>query len=474
MGNNESNGKSAGRGTWGSNFGFIMAAVGSAVGLGNLWGFPYKLGKSGGFAFLLVYLIFVVTVGVVVILGELAIGRKTKLSPVGAYRAMDKRFTFNGWFGILAAFVILSFYSVLGSWSLKYFITYVLEIFGAGFNGMSGGDFFGAFVSDPVQSIIYHTVFMALTGVIVLGGVQAGIEKYSKVMMPALFVLLVVIIIRSVTLPGAMAGVEFMFKPDFSFLSNASSFFSVVSTALAQMFFSLSLGMGAMVAYGSYLGKDSNLVKNSMIIPALDTLVALMAGLAIMPAVFATGIDPASGPSLLYITLREVFSHMAGGAIFGAIFYLLIVFAALTSAISLLEVSTSYFVDEQKWTRKKATLVAGAATFVVGIPTALSFGVLSKVRLPALNGQMMEILDWMDYLGEYVLMTLGAFVMCILIGWVVKPEKCIDEIEANGVKFPLKHVWSFMIKYVTPVFVLMTFLTSAGFVDLIINALSGK
>ncbi len=461
-----------GRGTWGSNFGFLMAAVGSAVGLGNLWGFPYKLGKNGGFAFLLVYIIFVAVVGVVVILGELALGRKTKLSPVGANRAINKRFAFNGWLGVLASFIILSFYSVLGSWSIKYFFTYCIEIFGSGFNGMSGPEFFGNFTADPVQSIIYQLIFIILTSAIVIVGVQSGIEKFSKIMMPCLFIMLIIIIIRSVTLPGAMQGIEFMFKPDFSVFSDVKSSFDVIASALAQMFFSLSLGMGTMVCYGSYLNKNSNLVKNAVLIPVFDTLIAVMAGLAIMPAVFATGIDPAAGPSLLYITLHGVFESMPGGAFFGALFYLLVAIAALTSSISLLEVSTSYFVDEKKWSRKKATVIATIAIFVVGIPTALSFGLLGDVKLMALNGELMGILDWMDYVGEYLLMTLGALLMCILIGWVAKPSMFVAEIEQSGYNFKYKRLWSFMIKFVTPVLVFITFLTATGLFDKIIALFS--
>lgn len=451
------------RANWGSNFGFLMAAVGSAVGLGNLWGFPYKLGKGGGFAFLLIYLILVVTVGMVVMVGEFAIGRKTRLSPVGAYKALDKRFAFNGWFGTTAAFVILSFYSVLGGWAIRYFIAYVLEMFGGGFYGMNGAEFFGAFVADPVQSVLYHTIFMVISGLIVVGGVQKGIEKTSKIMMPALFVMLLVIIARSLTLPGAMAGVEFMFKPDFTVLAGGG-LFKVTASALAQMFFSLSLGMGALICYGSYLDEGSNIPKDAFIVPVLDTMVAIMAGLAIMPAVFAFNLDPAQGPSLLYVVLREVFANMAGGAFFGAVFYLLVIFAAITSAISLLEVSTSYFVDEKGMGRNKATLIAGTGTYLLGLPTALSFGVLAHVTLPALNGDMLGILDWMDYFSEYVLMTLGALVMCIFIGWIMGPEAVIGEVEKTGIRFKLKKVWVFMIRYITPVLVLLTFLTAAGFI----------
>lgn len=459
MSNNDGNK----RASWGSNFGFLMAAVGSAVGLGNLWGFPYKLGKNGGSAFLIIYILLVISVGTVVMVGEFALGRKTRLGPVGAYRTLDKRFTFNGWFGVIAAFVILSFYSVLGGWAMKYFITYVMEIFGSGFNEMSGGDFFSSFTSSIPQSLFFHALFMAVTALIVIGGVQKGIEKSSKIMMPALFIMLLLIIVRSLTLPNAMKGVEFMFKPDFSVFADGG-FFRVTAAALSQMFFSLSLGMGALICYGSYLNEDSNIPRDAMIVPILDTVVAIMAGLAIMPAVFSFNLDPQQGPSLLYIVLREVFANMPGGAIFGCIFYLLVTFAAVTSSISLLEVSTSYFVDEKGMGRKKSTIIAAIGTFLLGIPTALSFGLLGDVTLPALNGDMLGILDWMDYISEYVLMTLGALIMCIYIGWVKKPQFIIDEVEKTGIVFTHKKLWSFMIKYVTPILVFITFITAAGFI----------
>ena len=437
------------RGQFGSSFGFIMAAVGSAVGLGNLWGFPYKMGKSGGFAFLLIYLIFTVTVGFIVMLGELGIGRKAKMDAVGSYKSIDKKAGFVGGFGVVAAFVILSFYCVLGGWVLKYAFTFIGEMFGAGFGGVAGADYFVAFITGNVEPIIWFALFLAISCIIVLAGVEKGIEKYSKIMMPALFVMLLIIIIRSVTLPGASEGLKFMFKPDFSVFSSFESTIAVAGTALAQMFFSLSLGMGAMLTYGSYLGKDENLEKSALIIPALDTLIAILAGCAIMPAVFAFKLDPSAGPGLMFITLREVFASMPMGTIFGFLFFTLVFFAAVTSSISLLEVICAYFIDSKGMPRKKVTAIVGLGVFVLGIPVALSQGMLSGVR-PIMG---MDILDSFDFIAEYTLMPLGALFMCIFVGWKWGAKIVTDEVESSGLEFKSKAYFNFMIKWITPLFV---------------------
>lgn len=457
------------RGQFQSSFGFIMAAVGSAVGLGNLWGFPYKMGKSGGFAFLLLYFLFVATVGFIVMVGELAIGRFSKLDAVGSYKKINKKSGAIGFLGIIASFLVLSFYSVLGGWVLKYAVTYIMELFGKGFGGQSGADFFVGFITNPVEPLIWLLLFIGATAVVVALGVEKGIEKYSKIMMPSLFVMLLIIIIRSLTLPGAMAGVAFMFKPDFSVFSTWEGFTSVASTALAQMFFSLSLGMGAMITYGSYLSKDEDIQKSALIIPALDTLVAISAGLAIMPAVFAFGLDPAQGPGLMFITLQEVFTSMAFGNLFGLMFFVLVFFAALTSAISLLEVSTAYFVDTFKRDRKKTAVMAAALAFLMGIPSSLGQGAWSNIR-PILG---MDILDSVDFVSEYTLMPLGALLMCVFIGWVWGPKNVINEIEQNGKHtFGLGGYFTFMVKYITPLLVAVLLYSSC--IQPIINFVAGK
>ncbi|MBD9224292.1 MAG: sodium-dependent transporter, partial [Clostridiales bacterium] len=367
---------------FGSNFGFLMAAVGSAVGLGNIWGFPNKMGASGGFTFLIIYLVLAVLCGFIVMLGELAIGRKTGKGAVEAYHVLSKKFKWMGWMGILSAFFILFFYCALGGYCIKYVVLNVGDLFKAGFGAnavaaAAGGDgslgdiVFGSFIGNSGEAIIYGLIFVAITMLIVLGGVGGGIEKVCSVGMPALFVMLLICIIRACTLPDAVNGLKYMFVPGWAVangvIAEAPSFLKVLSTAGGQMFFSLSLGMGAMITYGSYLQKKENLQKNAILIIVMDTLVALMAGLCVIPGRFA--LDPngaLGGPSLLFVTMQNVFSRMGAlGPIFGILFYLLVVFAAVSSSISLLEVIVAHFVDkardEGKGDKRKAyTLIAAA------------------------------------------------------------------------------------------------------------------
>lgn len=466
------------RGQWGSSFGFLMAAVGSAVGLGNIWGFPYKMGANGGFAFLIVYLALVAIVGVAVMLGELALGRKTGLGVIGAYRQLYNKFEWVGWLGWLSGFLILSFYSVLGGFTLRYAIGFLLEMFsnGAGFGGMGSGEFFGAFTTNGLQSIMFHAIFMALSIAIVMGGISGGIEKFTKVAMPALLVMLVVVILRSVTLEGASTGLAFMFKPNFAAFSEIG-FMKVLKTAAGQMFFSLSLGMGCMITYGSYLSKSENLEKNAIIIPAADTIFALMAGLAIMPAVGAfmsqgvEGISFGQGPGLLFVTLHQVFSVGMGGIVgnlFGFMFYGLVFVAAITSSISLLEVCTAYFIDRkvqkgETANRKKITALVGAVIFIVGIPVCLDglgAGVAggATIDIPATVFGMSEVrmafdcwLDFYDMIAEGVFMPLGAVLMSVMIGWILKTDIVKDEIEASGLKMKAYNFWNICFKYIAPI-----------------------
>lgn len=448
------------RGQWGSNFGFLMAAIGSAVGLGNIWGFPYKMGMNGGFAFLIVYLILVVFVGFAVMLGELTLGRKTGLGAVGTYKALSKKYTWLGYMGVASGFLILAFYSVLGGFVLKYMVTFLVEMFspGAGFGGMSSGEFFGAFVGNSGGSVFWHFVFMVLTIVIVMGGISGGIEKFTKIAMPALAVMLVIVIIRSVTLPGAAAGLAFIFKPNFDAFKDPG-FFSVLKTAAGQMFFSLSLGMGCMITYGSYLSKNENLEKNAFIIPIADSIFALMAALAVMPAVFAFGLEPAGGPGLLFVTLHEVFTQgMTGfiGSFFGFLFYFLVFIAAITSSISLLEVCSAYFIDRKlekggTASRKKITSVVGAIIFLVGIPVAID-GLGGGAILPATFwfGKW-GFIDFYDLISEGIFMPLGAMIMSIIIGWALKTKTVKEEVEQNGHVLKNLTFWDICFKFIVPV-----------------------
>ena len=459
---------------FGSNFGFLMAAVGSAVGLGNIWGFPNKMGASGGFTFLLIYLVLAVCCGFIVMLGELALGRKTGQGAVGAYKVLSKKFSWMSWLGIASAFFILFFYCALGGYCIKYVVVNVGDLFGAGFgsNGLTGGEVFGAFMGSPVESIIYGLIFVAITMVIVMGGIGGGIEKVCSIGMPCLFVALIICIIRALTLPGAVDGLKYMFVPGWAVangvIAEAPSFFNVLSTAGGQMFFSLSLGMGAMITYGSYLDKKENLEKNAVMIVVLDTLVALMAGLCVIPARFA--LDPEGalgGPSLLFITMQNVFQKMGSvGPIFGILFYLLVVFAAISSSISLLEVITTHFVDAAreagKGDKRKKYCVTAAA--LVGLGCILvcadclggnNIAPWQLLGLETASGWNDCWLDFWDMLSEGIMMPLGALLMSLMIGWEIGPEVVKDECEATpGHKMASFGFFKICTKIITPLIML--------------------
>ena len=435
---------------FGSNFGFLMAAVGSAVGLGNIWGFPNKMGASGGALFLILYLVLAVLCGFIVMVGELALGRKTGQGAVGAYKVLSKKFSWMGWLGILSAFFILFFYCALGGYCIKYTVLNVGDLFNAGFgsNGLSGAEIFGNFMSNPAEAIIYGLIFVALTMIIVMGGIGGGIEKVCSIGMPCLFVALLICIIRACTLPGAVNGLKYMFVPGWAVangvIEKAPSFFEVLSTAGGQMFFSLSLGMGAMITYGSYLDKKEHLEKNAILIVVMDTLVALMAGLCVIPGRFA--LDPEGalgGPSLLFVTMQNVFHKMdAVGPIFGILFYLLVVFAAISSSISLLEVVVAHFVDKAREAgkgdkRKTYTLIAavavGVGSILVCADSLGNAGIApwQLLGLESYSGWNDCWLDFWDMLSEGIMMPLGALLMSLMIGWEIGPEVVKEECEAT-------------------------------------------
>ena len=459
---------------FGSNFGFIMAAVGSAVGLGNIWGFPNKMGASGGALFLIIYLVLAVFCGFIIMLGELALGRKTGQGAVGAYKVLSKKFGWMGWLGIASAFFILFFYCALGGYCIKYVVVNVGDLFNAGFgsNGLTGGEVFGAFMGSPVESIIYGLIFVAITMVIVMGGIGGGIEKVCSIGMPCLFVALIICIIRALTLENAVDGLKYMFVPGWAVangvIDEAPSFFNVLSTAGGQMFFSLSLGMGAMITYGSYLDKKENLEKNAVMIVVLDTLVALMAGLCVIPARFA--LDPEGalgGPSLLFVTMQNVFQKMGSvGPIFGILFYLLVVFAAISSSISLLEVITTHFVDQAreagKGDKRKKYCVTAAA--LVGLGCILvcadclggnNIAPWQLLGLESYAGWNDCWLDFWDMLSEGIMMPLGALLMSLMIGWEIGPEVVKNECEATpGHKMGSFGFFKICIKVITPLIML--------------------
>ncbi len=438
------------RGQWASNIGFILAAAGSAVGLGNIWKFPYLAGANGGGAFVVIYLVMIVIIGFVIMLGEMAIGRNTHLSSVGAYKKLSEKWAFVGFIGVVVGFCILAFYSVIGGWVLNYIGKYLI----GGISGAEAGNYFSGFIASTTQPIVWHLVFMVLCCVIVLKGIAGGIEKASKFMMPALFILLVIIAIRSVTLDGAMEGIKFFLKPDFSKVT-----IGTVMAALGQAFFSLSLGMGAIITYGSYLGKIENLEKNAIIIPAIDTAVALLSGFAVLPAVFAFGFEPGAGPSLMFITLPSVFDSMPFGQFFGILFFILVLFAALTSAISLLEVVVAFVIDTFKIERKKTTIIISTILFFIGIPCSLANGpVMKDVLIFGYN-----FFDFMSFLAENLLMPLGGLLMCIFIGYVWGVDNISDEISCNGkYRFRSKPFFVIMIKYIAPVLIFIIWLNAIG------------
>ena len=464
---------------FGSNFGFLMAAIGSAVGLGNIWGFPNKMGANGGFTFLIIYLILAACCGFIVMMGELALGRKTGRGAIGAYKVLSKRFKWLGWLGVLSAFLILGFYCALGGYCLKYVTLNVGNLFHAGFGTgtLDGAGVFGALMANQGEAVIYGLIFVALTMIIVMGGVGGGIEKVCSVGMPALFVMLVICIIRSCTLEGASEGLKYMFVPGWALangvIKEAPNFFSVVSTAGGQMFFSLSLGMAAMITYGSYLDKKENLQKNAIIIVVMDTLVALMAGLCVIPGRFA--LDPTGtlgGPSLLFVTMQNVFDRMgAAGPIFGILFYLLVVFAAVSSSISLLEAVVAHFVDkardEGKGDKRKlysliGAIGAGILCVIVCLDALGNAGIspadILGMRVDPSDKVPTWSADWLDFfdcIAEGILMPLGALLMSIMYGWELGPEVVHAEATREGQKFGAYGWFRICIKYITPLAMLL-------------------
>ena len=458
---------------FGSNFGFLMAAVGSAVGLGNIWGFPNKMGANGGFTFLVIYLILAACCGIIVMVGELALGRKTGRGAVGAYRVLSKKFKWLGWLGILSAFLILFFYCALGGYCIKYVVLNVGDLFGASFgsNGLDGAGVFGAFMGNQMEAVIYGLIFVLLTMIIVMGGIGGGIEKVCSVGMPALFVILLICIIRACTLPGAVDGLKYMFVPGWALengvIKEAPDFLTVLATAGGQMFFSLSLGMGAMITYGSYLHKKENIEKNALLIVIMDTLVALMAGLCVIPGRFA--LDPTGalgGPSLLFVTMQNVFHKMPLGALFGILFYLLVVFAAISSSISLLEVIVAHFCDKARDAGKgdKRKVYSLIAAVFVGLGCILicvdslggagisPFNILGIEK--DVNGNLPTWCDcWLNFfdcISEGILMPLGALLMCLCIGWELGPKMVDDECCLEGQSFKMKGFFNICVKFITP------------------------
>ena len=430
--------------------GFIMAASGSAVGLGNVWKFPYVVGENGGGAFVLVYLICIAVVGLPIMLAEFTVGRKTSLNPVGAFQQLKPGTPWVGigFMGVLAGFLILSFYGVVGGWTLAYVVKALTHSLDQFTNPADAGKFFGTFISSSGEVMFYHAVFMGLTIAIVIRGVHGGIERACDILMPTLVVMLVILMIRALTLDGAMEGLKFYLYPDFSKLTGQS-----ILLALGQAFFSLSLGMGAMITYGSYLPAKENLTSATLYVVLFDTLIALLMGLVIFPAVFAMGLEPTEGPGLVFSVLPAVFTGMPLGWIASIIFFSLLAIAALTSSISLLEVVVAYFIDQKGWGRKKSVLTMGLVIFVIGIPSGLSFGLLADSQLLG-----MTFFDHVDNISSNYLLPLGGMLTAIFVGWVWGTQEAHKEIERHETTFHWAGYWEFVVRYIAPVAVAIVFL----------------
>ncbi|MBO7232870.1 MAG: sodium-dependent transporter [Bacteroidales bacterium] len=437
------------RGNFATKLGIIAAVAGSAVGLGNIWRFPYLLGQNGGAAFFLVYLLCVVLMGIPVMMAEMSLGRMGRRNASGAFKALGRpKWSLLGKMGVLCAFLILGFYYVVAGWTLEY----TFQAIKFDFIGQTPGDLadsFAAFSTHNIRPIVTAVAFMIITCLVVSFGVKKGIENSSRMLMPILFIFIIVLAIRSVTLPGAMEGLKFLFKPDFGKITA-----DVVLSAMGQAFFSLSIGMGCLLTYGSYVKKDVNLENTSLQVVGVDTLVAVLAAIAIFPAVFSMGLDPGQGPQLVFVTLPHVFNQMPGGSIFAIIFFLLLVVTTLTSTISLLEVVTAYFGEEFNMKRGKASVLASALCVPLVVLASLSLGQLGHIQLFHCN-----IFDFLDKITSQIFMPLGGLLICIFVGWIL-PGKDLHESLSNKGKIKLR-IWSvfyFLVRYVSPVVILLIFL----------------
>ncbi|WP_081091504.1 sodium-dependent transporter [Photobacterium leiognathi] len=427
------------RGNWSSKIGFVMAAAGSAVGLGNIWKFPYTAGENGGGAFVAIYLLFVIFIGFSVMLTEFAVGRKTGLSAVGAFKTTDRRWTFVGIMGVLSGLLIMGFYPVVGGWAIAYIYKISTGLLS---QPTAIGDSFSGFIADPMQPLFWMGLYLLLNIFVVIRGVSGGIEKAGKILMPLLFIILIIVSVKGLTLPGAMAGLEFLFKPDFSKIDS-----SVVLAALGQAFFSLSLGMGCMLTYGSYLRKKENLVQTTAMVTAMDTGVALLAGIAMFPAMFAFSMEPSAGPGLVFVVVPQLFAEMGGiGFILALLFFIGLSVAALTSSVSLLEVVVAYLIDEKGFSRVTAVISASIVMALLCILASLSIGGLGPKLFDT------GAFDIFDLLTDKIFLAVGGMLVCLFAGWRLDRSELKKEITNDGkVSFPLFNLWYALIKYIIPV-----------------------
>lgn len=430
--------------------GFVLAAAGSAVGLGNIWRFPYLAARYGGGIFLLVYLILVVSLGFSLMIAEVAIGRKTKLSAIGAFRKLSEKWKFLGYLASVVPIIIFPYYCVIGGWVVKYLLVYAT---GGGMEA-AGDTYFNDYIAQPAEPILWLAVYIGLTAVIVFFGVQKGIEKASRIMMPALVVLTLGVAAYSVTRPGALEGVAYYLIPDFSRFS-----VNTVLGAMGQMFYSMSLAMGIMVTYGSYMKREDDLEKSVSQIEIFDTGIAFLAGLMVIPAVFAfSGGDEAAlnqGAGLMFVTLPKVFADAGTlGLVFGGLFFLLVLFAALTSSVSLMETVVSIFQDTFHWSRKFTCTLVMLGCLVLALPSSLGYGVLDWIAPLGFS-----LLDFFDFISNSVLMPIVALFTCLFVGWVVKPKLVVDEVKRSS-RFPREKLFVVVIRYVAPICILLVLISS--------------
>ncbi|MBM6600117.1 sodium-dependent transporter [Priestia megaterium] len=439
---------------WTSKLGFILASAGSAIGIGAIWKLPYVAGTSGGGAFLLLFILFTAIIGLPLLLAEFVLGRHTQKEAIRAYDAVAPGSLWKGigYLGVITCFILLSFYSVVGGWILQYIFASVT----GQLNGVSDyGSLFNSTIANPTSAVISQFVFLLLTIVVVARGIQNGIEKANKILMPALFILFIIIIIRSLTLDGAMEGVSFFLYPDFSKLTSQTILF-----AMGQAFFSLSVGVSVMVTYSSYLSKQQNLPKSAISISALNILISLLAGLAIFPAVFSMGVKPTEGPGLLFIVLPSIFEQLPFGIVFQTFFLALFLFATLTSAFSMLEIIVASLAKGEQHKRIKLSWISGLLIFVVGIPSALSYGLLSDVSIFGKS-----IFDAFDFLVSNILMPLGALLIAIFVPWKMKKDVLIEEFKHGSANVKRWFsLWLLAIRYIAPVLIIIVFINMLGFI----------
>ncbi len=437
-----------------SNLGAIAALAGSAIGLGNIWKFPYMVGTNGGGAFLFVYILFTLIIGLPLMLSESLLGRHTQQNAFGTFKTLAPGTKWNlyGIFSILGATLILSFYGTVSAWTLEYLQLAITNSF-VDKSTLELNQLYNDLVSHPYKTILWHIGFMLLTGIIIIGGVQKGIEKASKIMMPLLLLIIILLCINALTLPGSEKGIKFLFYPNLSELTHQS-----ILAALGQSFFSLSIGMGTILTYASYISKQDNLLHTSLKVISADTLIAILAGIAILPAVFSFDINPEAGPGLAFLTLPKVFQNLPAGEIWAILFFILLTFAALTSSISLLEVSVSYLVEEKNIKRTYATIIATCLITFLGSFCTLSFGPLKEIQIFGLN-----LFEVCDYFSSNILLPMGGFLLCIFTGWYLDKSIIYQELSNEGtLKIRFFKTYAFILKYIAPICILAILLNSIG------------